>query len=61
MNAISECAKCTNFENQHLHSLLKPIIHRHLFELFIGDYLTLPKVQGYHIPGVYLNTFSQYV
>jgi hypothetical protein len=61
MDAISECAKCKNFGNQHLHSLLEPITCRHPFELLVGDYLTLPKAQGYHTLGVYLDTFSQHV
>jgi transposase InsO family protein len=61
MDAISECAKCKNFGNQHLHSLLEPITRRHPFELLVGDYLTLPKAQGYHTLGVYLDTFSQHV
>jgi hypothetical protein len=61
MDAISNCAKCKNFGSQHLHSLLEPITRRHPFELLVGDYLTLPKAQGYHTLGVYLDTFSQHV
>src|SRR6267154_2136499 len=49
MNAIAECAKCKNFGNQHLHSLLEPITRRHPFELLVGDYLTVPKAHGHHI------------
>jgi transposase InsO family protein len=61
MDAISECTKCKNIGNQHLHSLLEPITRRHPFELLIGHYLTLPKAYGYHTLGVYLDTFSQCV
>lgn len=44
-----------------LHSLLEPITRRHPFELLVGDYLTLPKAQGYNTVGVYLDTFSQHI
>lgn len=43
MAAIRECAKCINFDTAHLQSLLEPITYRHLFELLVGDYLTLSK------------------
>lgn len=61
MDTILNCTKSKNFGSQHLHSLLEPITRRHPFELLIGDYLMLPKEQGYHTLDVYLDTFSQHV
>jgi hypothetical protein len=61
MAAISDCSCYKNFGASHLHSLLEPITRRHLFELLVGDYLTLPKAKGYNTLGVYFDTFSQHV
>jgi len=61
MSAIADCAKCKNFGASHLHSLLEPITCRHPFELLVGDYLMLPKANGYSTLGIYLDTFSQHI
>lgn len=62
MNAITKCAKCKNFGPAHIHSLLEPVTHRQLFELMVGDYLSMPQGKGgYHTLGVFLDTFSQHV
>ncbi|KAG5649711.1 hypothetical protein H0H81_002397 [Sphagnurus paluster] len=59
VKAITDCPKCKNFGATHLHSLLNPIMRRHLFELIIGDYLCMPKGKGgYHTVGLYLDTCS---
>jgi len=59
---IRDCAHCKNFGGTHTHALLDPITRRHLFELVVGDYLSLPKgFGGYHTVGLYLNTYSHHV
>jgi hypothetical protein len=42
VKAVSDCARCKGLGNMHLNTLLQPITRRHLFELIIGDYLSLP-------------------
>ena len=59
---IKDCAHCKNFGSTHTHALLDPITCRHLFELVVGDCLSLPKgIGGYHTVGLYLDTYSQHV
>lgn len=62
VKAITDCARCKNFGGTHLHALLQPITRRHPFELLVGDYLSMPPGKGgYHIVGLYLDTFTQHV
>jgi len=62
IEGIVDCGVCKNFGGTHLHSLLDPITRRHPFELLVGDYLSLPVGKGgYHMAGVYLDTYSQHV
>ena len=62
VDAICNCPQCKNFGTTHLHALLQPITRRHLFELLVGDYLSLPDGKGgYHTVGVYLDMYSQHV
>ena len=62
VKAIMDCARCKNFGGTHLHLLLQPITRRHPFELLVGDYLSLPTGKGgYHMVGLYLDTFTQHV
>jgi hypothetical protein len=44
--AIQDCTKCKGFRAAKTNVLLEPITHQHLFELFIADYLKLPKGKG---------------
>jgi len=62
ITGIKDCTHCKNFGGTHLHALLDPITRRHPFELLVGDYLSLPKgIGGYHMVGLYLDTYSQHV
>jgi transposase InsO family protein len=44
--AIRDCTKCKGFGAAGTNALLEPITHRHPFELFVADYLKLPKGKG---------------
>jgi len=58
--AIRECARCKNFGNMHVHSLLAPITRRHPFELVVGDYLSMPPGKGgFTKIGLYADVFTQ--
>lgn len=60
--AILECGQCKNFGATHLNSLLEPIIRRHPFELFVADYLTMPKSKGgFTNVLLIIDTYSQFV
>ena len=62
MRAIHSCTHCKNFGPHHLNTLLQPITHQHLFELLVGDYLSMPPGKGgYHTIELYLDTFSQHI
>lgn len=61
-DAILDCGQCKNFGATHLHSLLEPIVRRHPFELFVADYLALPKGKGgYSNVLLIIDVYSQYV
>jgi transposase InsO family protein len=60
--AIQDCAKCKGFGAAGTNALLEPITRRHPFELFVADYLKLPKGKGGHSTVLLiLDTCSQHV
>ena len=62
VKGITDCGVCKNFGGKHLHLLLEPITRRHPCELLVGNYLSLLAGKGgYHMAGLYLDTFSQHV
>ena len=62
VKGITNCGVCKNFGGTHLHALLDPITRHHPLELLVGDYLSLPTGKGgYHMVGLYLDTFSQHI
>jgi hypothetical protein len=62
VKGITDCGVCKNFEGTYLHALLDPITRCHLLELLVGDYFFLPTGKGgYHMVGLYLDTYSQHI
>jgi transposase InsO family protein len=62
MKAIQSCTQCRSFSPTHLNALLQPITRQHPFKLLVRDYLSMPAGKdGYHMIGLYLDTFSQHV
>jgi hypothetical protein len=62
VKAIQECAQCKNYRAAHLHALLNPIVCQHLFELIVGDYLSMPLGKGgFHTVALFLDTCTQFV
>jgi len=60
MTAILDCGHCKNFGSTHLHALLAPITRRRPFELFVGDYLSMPTGKGgFSKIGLFADVFSQ--
>jgi transposase InsO family protein len=58
--AIIECGRCKAFGGQHLAALLEPITRRHPWELFVGDYLSMPVgIGGFHTVGLYMDVYLQ--
>ena len=57
---IKDCPHCKNFGGTHMHALLDPIMHRHPFELIVGDYLSSPKGVGYGWREVHGQNFAQH-
>jgi hypothetical protein len=56
--AIQVYMWCKSFGPSRLNMLLQPITRWHPFELLVGDYLSMPPGKGgYHIIGLYLDTF----
>jgi transposase InsO family protein len=62
ITAIQDCARCKGFGAAGTNALLEPITRRHPFELFVADYLKLPKGKGgYFTVLLILDTCSQHV
>ena len=62
LDAIKDCTRCKNFGTSFVHSLLEPITRCHLFELLVGDYLSLPVGKdGFKTIGVFLDVYSQHI
>lgn len=60
--AMLECGQCKNFGAVHLNALLEPIVRRHPFELFMADYLSMPKSKGgFTDILLIIDTYSQFV
>jgi hypothetical protein len=62
VSAIADCAKCKGFGPANLHSLMDPVLRRHLFELVVGDYLSLlVGIGGFKNVSLYLDMFTQHM
>jgi hypothetical protein len=62
VKAITNCGRCKNFGGTFLHSLLRPITRRCPFELFAGDYLSMPVGKGgFSKIGLYIDVFTQWL
>jgi hypothetical protein len=61
VKGINSCGRCKSFGPTHIHSLLEPITHRHPFELFAADYLSMPiGVRGFHTIALVMDTFTRF-
>lgn len=60
--AIIGCGKCKGFGTTHFHSLLEPIMRRHLFKLLVSDTLTMPLGKcGLKKISLYIDVYSQHI